>query len=121
MALGGDGTVNEVVNGLLADQTGTGAGAPRPDPHATAMLAVVPGGSANVFARALGIPRDPVEATAAVLSALAARRHRMVGLGHGPTTAGSRSTPAWAGTPRSSPPSSGRAPRGTRRAPAGTR
>lgn len=82
VALGGDGTVNEVVNGLLADQTGTGTTAPRPDADATAMLAVVPGGSANVFARALGMPRDPVEATGQVLTALAARRHRMVGLGH---------------------------------------
>ncbi|TCK20591.1 diacylglycerol kinase family enzyme [Pseudonocardia endophytica] len=81
VALGGDGTVNEVVNGLLADQTGTTAPA-RPDPYATAMLAVVPGGSANVFARALQMPRDPVEATGHVLTALAERRQRMVGLGH---------------------------------------
>lgn len=82
VALGGDGTVNEVVNGLLAAQTGTGTGAPRPDPDATAMLAVVPGGSANVFARALDMPRDPVEATGRVLEALAQRRRRLVGLGH---------------------------------------
>ncbi len=81
VALGGDGTVNEVVNGLLAAQTGSGSGAPRPDPDATAILAVVPGGSANVFARALDMPRDPVEATGHVLTALARRRRRLVGLG----------------------------------------
>jgi diacylglycerol kinase family enzyme len=74
VAHGGDGTVNEVVNGMLeACPGGTAADAPS--------LAVLPGGSANVFARALGIPRDPLEATAVVLAALAEGRSRTVGLG----------------------------------------
>ncbi|WP_214370921.1 diacylglycerol/lipid kinase family protein [Pseudonocardia sp. H11422] len=77
VALGGDGTVNEVVNGLLVANRGT---API-DPWAAPALAVVPGGSANVFARALGMPRDPVEATATILAALEGRRSRLVGLG----------------------------------------
>lgn len=47
---GGDGTVNEVVNGLLGQP-----GNRRPDPAGLPAVAVVPGGSANVFARALGI------------------------------------------------------------------
>ncbi|GEL20760.1 diacylglycerol/lipid kinase family protein [Pseudonocardia asaccharolytica] len=77
VALGGDGTVNEVVNGLLV----AGDGRVPDDPWEAPALAVVPGGSANVFARALGMPRDPLEATAAVLAALEAGRSRLVGLG----------------------------------------
>src|SRR2546423_13259499 len=53
VALGGDGTVNEVVNGMLVH--GPGLDVPS--------LAVVPGGSTNVFTRSLGLPQDPVEAT----------------------------------------------------------
>ncbi len=72
VALGGDGTVNEVVNGLL--HTG-------PDPERLPGLAVVPGGSTNVFARALGLPNDAVEATGAILDALREGSERTVGLG----------------------------------------
>ncbi len=72
VALGGDGTVNEVVNGLLHEG---------PDPERLPRLAVVPGGSTNVFARALGIPNDAVEATGAILDALRTRSERTVGLG----------------------------------------
>jgi diacylglycerol kinase family enzyme len=71
VSVGGDGTVNEVVNGLLEKG---------PAPHLP-MLAVVPGGSTNVFSRALGRSRDPVEATAEILDSLRAGRTRLVSLG----------------------------------------
>src|SRR5215211_5696999 len=78
VALGGDGVVNEVVNGMLADG---------PSP-ALPLLAVVPGGSTNVFSRALGRSRDPRPATTEILDSLRAGRTRLVSLG----TASARGT-----------------------------
>jgi diacylglycerol kinase family enzyme len=51
IVFGGDGTVNEAAQGLVGTEVALG---------------VLPGGSTNVMARALGVPRDPVEATAFV-------------------------------------------------------
>ncbi len=71
LVLGGDGTINEIVNGLLSEE----AGPPVPK------LAIVPGGSTNVLARNLGIPSDPVEATGLLLDAVRSGRSRPLGLG----------------------------------------
>jgi diacylglycerol kinase family enzyme len=75
VVLGGDGTINEVVNGLLGAGEWTGRA------EETPALAVVPGGSTNVFSRALGIARDPVEATSELLEALRAGRSQSISLG----------------------------------------
>ena len=71
VALGGDGTVNEVANGMLAEGPGP----------STPAIAVVPGGSTNVFARSVGLPNDWVEATGVLLEALREGRSRVIGLG----------------------------------------
>jgi diacylglycerol kinase family enzyme len=64
--LGGDGTLNEVLQGIA---------------HSPVKLGLIPGGSANVWARTLGIPADPHEATSALLDSLATHRERTVNLG----------------------------------------
>lgn len=71
VVVGGDGTVNEAVNGLLAQ--GTGPGLPA--------LAVVPAGHTNVFARVLGLPNDAVEATALLVDGVRHDHSRRVTLG----------------------------------------
>lgn len=65
---GGDGTVNEVVNGILG---ACGSGVPTGPAPA---VAIVPGGAANVFARALGISPDPIEATNQLIDLLGGYR-----------------------------------------------
>lgn len=85
--LGGDGTVNEAVNGMLS--AGPGPDVPR--------LVPVPGGSANVFARSLGLPHEPVEAAGWLLEAVRADRTRTIGLATAQITRpdGHQETPQW--------------------------
>lgn len=66
VAVGGDGTTHEVVNGLLRGR--------REKPPA---LGIIPGGTANDFPRCLGIPKDPSAAAGLLLHG--ARRRVDVG------------------------------------------
>ncbi len=66
VSFGGDGTLNEVANGL--------AGTDMP-------MAILPGGSANVVARSLGIANDVVDATEHLLSLADEWEPRKIDLG----------------------------------------
>jgi diacylglycerol kinase family enzyme len=90
VTFGGDGTINEVVNGLMRCQVpatgsaagaGAGTGAGGAAPARRPAIAPVPGGGANVFARTLGLPLEPAEAVQRILGALDAETWRTIGLG----------------------------------------
>jgi diacylglycerol kinase family enzyme len=72
IVLGGDGSINEVVNGVMSQHSGD-----REPP----LIAVIPGGGGNVFAQALGLPADAAAAIRRVREVLAAQKYRTIGLG----------------------------------------
>jgi diacylglycerol kinase family enzyme len=80
LTLGGDGTANEAVNGLLRAGGARGDG-PAAGGHPRPALAPLPGGNANVFTRSLGLPTDPVDATGRILTALGSGQSRTIGIG----------------------------------------
>jgi diacylglycerol kinase family enzyme len=59
IAYGGDGTLNQVVNGVLTAKGHRG------------IVGVIPGGTANVWASELGLPKDPVHATLTLVNSAA--------------------------------------------------
>jgi len=72
IVLGGDGSINEVVNGVMSQHDG---GLEPP------LIAVIPGGGGNVFAQALGLPADAAAAIRKVRDVIAAQSYRTIGLG----------------------------------------
>ena len=89
IAYGGDGTLNQVVNGVMNTKG-----------HRS-NLGVIPGGTANVWANEIGVPSDPVKAALTLVNS----QTRKVDVGHVeiesltfPTTSNSTPTDASAGT-----------------------
>jgi diacylglycerol kinase family enzyme len=74
VAFGGDGTVNEAANGLIGPPSQWAGANPTP-------LTCLPGGSANVFGKMLGIPGELVDATEHLLAMADDWRPRTVDLG----------------------------------------
>jgi diacylglycerol kinase family enzyme len=78
VAFGGDGTVNEAANGLLGARASAHAADDAPDGPA---LTCLPGGSANVLCKMLGIPGEIVDATEHLLRISDDWRPRRIDLG----------------------------------------
>ncbi|HEV2537799.1 MAG TPA: diacylglycerol kinase family protein [Streptosporangiaceae bacterium] len=80
---GGDGSVNEVVNGVMdrASAGGPSNDGPGAGERSQPLIAIIPGGGANVLARSLGLPVDAAAAIRRLREALTAGRYRTIGLG----------------------------------------
>ncbi len=80
LVLSGDGTINEVVNGLMQEAP-IRAGHPPATAGRLPALGAIPGGNANVFTRDLGLPGDPAAAAQVIGARLAAGTTRTIGIG----------------------------------------
>jgi diacylglycerol kinase family enzyme len=94
LVLGGDGALNEAVNGVMtASASGSASGPGSGGVAGTAgsgraigskpppLIGVIPGGGGNVFARAMGLPVDTAGAVSRIRQAIEAERYRTIGLG----------------------------------------
>jgi diacylglycerol kinase family enzyme len=93
IVLGGDGSINEVVNGIMGRNGGSGDSEPDVGSGDSGsgdigsggggkpLIAVIPGGGANVLARSLGLPVDAAAAIRRVREVIAAGHYRTIGLG----------------------------------------
>ncbi len=66
VVLAGDGTLNEAACGLVGTNTA---------------LAPLPGGSTNVYAQALGVPLDPIDAASVLIQSLETNSTTRIGVG----------------------------------------
>jgi diacylglycerol kinase family enzyme len=93
LVLGGDGALNEAVNGVMA-ASGSGSagsagaawpaggtGPTGPAGRKPPLVGVIPGGGGNVFAKAMGLPLDTAGAVSRIRQAIEAERYRTIGLG----------------------------------------
>jgi diacylglycerol kinase family enzyme len=71
ISCGGDGTANEILNGM---SLGNDTAADRP------AFAIIPAGGTNVLARSIGYPNHPVRATSKLAEAIVERRTRRINL-----------------------------------------
>jgi diacylglycerol kinase family enzyme len=78
MVHGGDGSINEVANGVMGRD---GAGGPGTGQQGRPLIAIIPGGGANVLARSIGLPVDAAAAIRRLRESLAVGRYRTIGLG----------------------------------------
>jgi diacylglycerol kinase family enzyme len=95
LVLGGDGALNEAVNGVMAASAAASISASGPGSGGAAgatgssramgskppLIGVIPGGGGNVFARAIGLPLDTAGAVSRIRQAIEAERYRTIGLG----------------------------------------
>ena len=84
IVLGGDGAVNEAVNGIMARPPGQApeqAPGSAPERAEAPLLAVIPGGGGNVLAQALGLPANAAAAIARIRQVIKEGQYRTIGLG----------------------------------------
>jgi diacylglycerol kinase family enzyme len=88
LVLGGDGALNEAINGVMAASRSSGpaeasgaTGSSKSPNGKPPLIGVIPAGGGNVFARALGLPVNTAAAVGRIRQAIEAESFRTIGLG----------------------------------------